>query len=72
MTPLTNRQATVLAAIHVFQRTKGYPPNVREIGEMVGCAHPNGTLGHLRALRRKGRIDWEPNMARTIRIRGKV
>ena len=64
---LTARQAEVLGHIVRFCKRKGFGPTVRELMVMIGVASPNGVTCHLRYLRDKGAIVWEPKQARTIR-----
>ena len=44
-----------------------YGPTVREIASHYGWT-TNGVAGHLKALRRKGRITWQEGQSRTIRV----
>lgn len=44
------------------------PPTVREIAAEVGIASPNGVIGHLRALEKKGLIRTTPEKARGIAV----
>lgn len=67
MSPLTDRQRQVLAFIASYQGVCGYPPTTREIADRFDFVQ-NAAMNHLRALKEKGRIDWRPNRARTIRI----
>ena len=46
----------------------GVPPSVREIGAEFGINSPNGVICHLKALRKKGYIEWDEHQARTIRL----
>lgn len=50
-----------------FTATKGYAPTFREIGKHFGCA-PNAVTGHLKALRKKGLLTWEPGLSRTFKV----
>ena len=63
----TERQRTVLDFIKDFVAGHGYPPTIREIGNHFGI-QPNGVNCHLRALQKRGIIDWNPGFARTLRI----
>ncbi len=53
MVDVTSRQLAVLRVIEHHRRKKGYPPTVREIGEVLGIASTNGVADHLAALERK-------------------
>lgn len=65
---LTPRQQSVLDFIQRHVTENGYPPTVRDIGAEFGLTSPNGVLCHLKALRRKGRLDWKPHVSRTMRV----
>jgi repressor LexA len=66
-TDLTPRQQDVLQWIDGFIDTHGFSPVVREIASHYGWT-TNGVAGHLKALRRKGRITWVEHQSRTIRV----
>lgn len=65
--PLTLKQHAVLAFIQRSIDKRGFPPTFREIGAEFGYT-PNGVQCHIKALRRKGHILSEPNIARGIRV----
>lgn len=67
---LTKRQSDVLAVLAAFAAVRGYPPTVREIMDAMAppLRSPNGVRCHLRALARKGAIEWEENTARGIKL----
>ena len=44
---LTPRQREVLEVIEQFQRERGFPPSVREIGTAVGLTSPSTVHAHL-------------------------
>lgn len=64
---LTDRQRTVLAAIHQATEERGAPPSHRELGKLTGIRSTNGVADHLRALRRKGVL--EPVQAGAVTVR---
>lgn len=66
--PLTERQRKVLVFIEGFISGRGFPPSVRDILSHFGFRSPNAAMVHLRALRKKGHIDWDHNLARSIRV----
>ncbi len=68
MEPLTERQEQVLDFIRSCIKEKHLPPTVREICTEFGFAGPNATVGHLKALERKGYIQREFNRARGITL----
>ena len=43
MEKLTKRQEEILDALKKILASKGYPPTVRELGEMVGLSSPATT-----------------------------
>lgn len=48
--------------IYLFIRRRiqsNNPPSVREIQAAFGIASPNGCMSHLKALQKKGMIDWD-------------
>lgn len=67
---LTRRQQSVLKAIQGLCKRNGRPPTVRELGAAIGVDNPNGVVCHLRALDKKGAIQWEHGRARGIQITG--
>ncbi|MDO4570825.1 MAG: transcriptional repressor LexA [Planctomycetia bacterium] len=66
--PLTARQREALEFIRRCVRKRGYGPTVREIGDQMGIHSPNGVVGHLVALERKGFIQREANLSRSIML----
>ena len=69
---LTDRQAEILAFITDFIRSNGYGPTIREIGDEHGIRSPNGVVGTLRALERKGLIRRNERISRGISVIGGV
>ena len=64
---VTARQLAVYDFITEQLENRGVCVTVREIGEHFGIRSPNGVVCHLKALKRKGLIEWDPGRARTIR-----
>src|SRR6266849_4499492 len=54
MEELTDRQKQILHFIVRESELKGFPPNIREIGEQMEIRSTNGVNDHLKALERKG------------------
>lgn len=54
--PLTKRQAQVLRWIERYIAKHRWAPSMREIGVGMRIGSPNGVMGHLKALERKGWI----------------
>lgn len=65
---LTNRQREVYEFIRRTIKTRGFAPTVREIGDAVAINSPNGVIGHLRALIKKGLIIRQPHLSRSIQL----
>jgi len=64
---LTNRQHTVLDAIRLWIRERGYPPTIRELGKHLGIKSLRGVTTHLDAIAKKGFLKREPK-ARSISL----
>ncbi len=65
---ITNRQRQILAVIEEHQRTRGFPPSVREIGEEVGLTSPSSVHAHLATLQRLGYLVRDPTKPRAIEV----
>ena len=68
MENLTKRQKEVLDVIKKYIATNGYPPTVREIGDILGLSSPATTQVHFNNLVKKGYIKKKDNMNRTIEL----
>jgi repressor LexA len=66
---LTPRQREVLEVIEHFQRERGFPPSVREIGEAVGLTSPSTVHAHLGTLQKLGFLHRDPTKPRAIEVR---
>jgi repressor LexA len=66
---LSRRQRQVLEMIEEHQRTRGYPPSVREIGAAVGLTSPSSVHAHLATLQRMGYLRRDPTKPRAIEVR---
>lgn len=65
---LTERQRMILMEIRNAVETRGYPPSVREIGEVVGLTSPSSVNYQLKALERKGYLRRDPHRPRAIEV----
>ncbi|MEN3121042.1 transcriptional repressor LexA [Janibacter terrae] len=65
---LTARQRKVLEVIRNAVATRGYPPSLREIGELVGLTSPSSVAHQLSSLERKGYLRRDPNRPRAIEV----
>jgi SOS-response transcriptional repressor LexA len=66
----TMRQRELLAAIDRLTRKRGFAPTIRELEAELKAKSPNAIAQKLHFLRRKGWVQWEPRLARTLRITG--
>nr|MBV6630115.1 transcriptional repressor LexA [Oceanococcus sp. HetDA_MAG_MS8] len=65
---LTARQTQVLDMIRQHLQRHGVPPTQADIAQALGFASQTAAKDHLRALARKGYVDWRPGVARGIRL----
>lgn len=65
---LSRRQTVLLEYIRKFRTTKGYSPSVREMQDYMGIASQNGLMCHLKALKKKGYVEWNHCQARSVRL----
>ena len=63
----TERQSAILEVIRTFTSEHGYPPSVREIGELVGLSSSSTIHAHLKTLERRGFISRDPSKPRAMR-----
>lgn len=68
MEDLTDRQREILEFILKEVQTKGYPPSVREIGEVVGLSSSSSVHAQLEKLEQKGYLRRDPTKPRAIEI----
>ena len=66
--PLTDRQREVLVWIAKYIDANGYSPTIRQMCQAFNFASTEGAMCHLRQLRAKGWITWQPRETRTIRL----
>ncbi len=66
---LTVRQRKILEVIKEHVEERGYPPSMRQIGEIVGLYSPSSVAYQLRALEEKGWIRRDPRLPRAIEVR---
>ncbi len=65
---LTNRQREILELISSTVADRGYPPSVREIGDIVGLSSPSTVHSHLSTLAAEGFIRRDPTKPRAIEV----
>lgn len=61
---LNERARAILNYIRSFQRDKGYPPTIREIGEAFEIASTNGVRYHLGILEKEGYLSRKSRISR--------
>ncbi len=66
---LTGKRREILDFIVSQQRSRGYPPSVREIGEAVGLRSASTVHAHLTILERSGFLRRDPTKPRAIEVR---
>ncbi len=65
---LTGRQRLILESIEESIRTRGYPPSMREIADVVGLQSPSSVSHQLTVLERKGFLRRDPRRPRAMEI----
>ena len=65
---LTARQRKILDAIRTEIEQKGYPPSMRQIGDMVGLASLSSVTHQLGRLETMGYIRRDPKLPRAIEV----
>ena len=67
-TGLTPRQQRILNVIRDSLEDRGYPPSMREIGELVGLTSSSSVSHQLRVLEEKGFLKRDPNRPRALEV----
>ena len=67
--PLTARRRQILDVIVKHQRSRGYPPSIREIAAEVGLRSPASVKAHLDVLGSAGYLRVDPTRPRAIEVR---
>ena len=67
-TGLTPRQQRILNTLRDYLERRGYPPSMREIGEIVGLTSSSSVSHQLKVLEAKGFIKRDPNRPRAIEV----
>lgn len=65
--PLTDRQLSMLLFVRRYIAEHGYAPSFGDIATEFKLSSRNGARGHVLALKRKGYLQHDPNVARSIR-----
>ena len=66
--PLTARQRTILAAVQRSIGQRGYPPSMREIGDIVGLASLSSVTHQLGRLEKLGYLRRDPRRPRAMEV----
>ncbi len=66
---LTTKRRQILDCISASLRERGYPPSVRESGEVVGLTSSSTVHAHLAVLQREGYLRRDPTKPRAIEVR---
>ncbi len=67
--PLSARRRQILDVIVEHQRSRGYPPSIREIAAKVGLRSPASVKAHLDVLGSAGYLRVDPTRPRAIEVR---
>jgi SOS-response transcriptional repressor LexA len=65
--PQTERQLSLLLYIRRYISERGYAPSFGDIATEFSMSSRNGARVHVLALKRKGYLAHDPNVARSIR-----
>ena len=68
MRGLSKRQSRCLEVITETIEKRGFPPTLREIGEVMGIRSTNGVNDHILALERKGYVRREDMKSRGLKV----
>lgn len=66
--PPTQRQLFALWCIREHQRARGYSASIRDVCAALGIASTNAGNDHVRALIRKGLVEKDELVARSLRV----
>lgn len=65
---MNDREQQIYNAIQCYTFTRGYPPTVRELGDLVGLSSASSVHKYLVKIKRQGYITFEPGQPRTLRV----
>jgi len=72
MRKITQKQMKLMELIQKYINNKGYPPSYRELAEMMGIVSPSTIKSYLDSLKKKGYVDWQEGMSRTLYVLKKI
>ena len=64
---LTEKQLETLTHLRLYWAREGHAPSLRELGAVLDITQ-SSAYARLRVLKRLGRVTWEPDKGRTLRI----
>ena len=67
-TGLTPRQQRILNVLREAIEQRGYPPSIREIGDLVGLASSSSVAHQLKVLEEKGFLKRDPHRPRALEV----
>lgn len=67
---LPPRQGEVLKLITSLTEQQGYPPTLAELAQAMGLRNRMTVHQHVAALKKKGLVQWEPGLNRSLRVIG--
>ncbi len=67
---LPPRQGEVLKLITTLTEQQGYPPTLAELAQALGLKNRMTVHQHVAALKKKGLVQWEPGLNRSLRVIG--
>jgi len=62
----------ILTFLREYTATHGYSPSIRDIQEGLSLGSIDTIHRRLRHLRAHDRVEWQPNRARTLRVKQKT
>lgn len=65
---LTKKQKAILDFVKSFQKEKGYPPTLEEIGKKFGLSSVSTVYQYLDVLRKKGYVQRKKGHARSVKL----
>src|SRR5580704_10138437 len=65
---LPTRQKDVLRFIVALTEENGYPPTLAELAKALGLKNRMTVHQHVVALKKKGLVQWEPGLNRSLRV----
>jgi len=64
----TAKQKEVVEVIIKYKKEHGYPPAIRELGELVNVRSSSTAKGYLDRLKEGGYVTWQEGRPRTLKV----